>query len=788
MVLGLPNVKLIVFAIVVVFAVMLGVLGYVALTLRGSGALPAPAPLAHVLPTVLSASLTGQNLLAYNNNQSYIPYATFSYLSSNSSTITINATLLRSPPPSSVYLLEPYPTCVGCNYAGLVAGSLGKYLYRYGVIANPSYLTNVSQANITSMPRDSVLIMLNGLMPQYMFNDVSGTNTTLIQYLLNQGDSIVYVGQNFTSVLLDTGVVVPNTRAPLYLLTGPAQPQSGSGFYFDNATYSLAEGATYGPLTYVNVANGSIVAFPNYLSSWPNATDASIDIARAVSMMFWLPAYAKGSSSIVLNQYANTTGSVGVLMNEPTIPYSSAALSRLDRGTLRAVVYNGANYSLSGRSRYIVLTGTPSYSSNGSLSMPESVIPGRAASLVLEVDTHSSIPVSIQPHISVRSLNMSRVAEIPLQYFNAAGNFTFLKSVPFDIPPGEYIAELRGFSGYLYASTLFNVSPVTIMLQSANYSSNRFSFLLQSSGLPLSGISYTISVNGLYTVSGTIDHGVINYTLPKGSPALYGNLAFNISMLSTTFTYTAKHPAPTIVINQQYVVLGIVGMIVLALVTLVRAPNRDEFYIDVPHLPKREATPVKIRAAELVSIFDKMNIYYHWRYMPLNKAELRVGVANNIRFNGMPVNLTYNNLDILLDQLVVHGDVVTTGELYAPKSWITQSGYDLEYLATFKKLRLYMVTHAYVFTDIGSSPVADMVVALHGERAYVVIYSPTSKFKKMPVYKNSKTYLVFLNGDRLDEFRERLYGSPNESNEILKMYVSSGMVTLVDADHPEAIE
>ncbi len=784
----MPNVKLIVIAIVLVFAVMMAVLGYVAISLRGSlASLPPPSPV-HAPPTSLSATLSGQNLLEYGSGLSYIPYASFSYFSANSPNVTINATLLKSPPPVSVYLLDPYPTCVGCDNASSIAGYLGQDLQTYGAVASASDLRNVSPSNLTALPRDSMLVMLNGLMPQYMFSDVSGTNVTLLQYLLNRGDSIIYVGQGFTNVLLSGGVIVPNTNAPLYLLTGPATPSAPSGFSFYNSTFAFTEGSTYGPLTYVNAANGSIVAFSNYLSSWPSAASAARDIARAASMMFWLPYYASGSSQTSLNPYANSTGSVGVLLSSPTVPYSRSSMRKLDTGTLRALVYNTANYSLTRQSRYVVLTAKPTYSSNGSISMPGTVVPGSTNQLTLEVDTGSSTPVGIQPHLTIYHINMTEETEIPLQYFNAYGNFTFIKSVPLDVPPGPYIAELQGFSGQLYASSFFNVSPISITLTAANYSSNRYTFFIQSEGLPLSGMGYTISVHGQYKSSGTIERGAINYTLPRGSPVLYGNLTFSIGMLSTTFGYVAKHPAPTITINRQYVILGIVGIIVLALVTLVRAPNRDEFYIDVPHLPKREATPVKIQAKELVSIFDKLNLYYHWRYMPLSKSELRAGIANNIRYNGMPVNLTYSNLEIILDQLTVHVDVVASGDLYAPKAWLTQSGHDLEYLATFKKLRLYMVTHAYVFTDIDSSPVADMVVAMHGERAYIVIHSPTSRFKNVPVYKNSKTYLAFLNADAMDEFRANLYNSPSKSNEVFKMYISSGIISMVDADHPETIE
>ena len=76
--------------------------------------------------------------------------------------------------------------------------------------------------------------------------------------------------------------------------------------------------------------------------------------------------------------------------------------------------------------------------------------------------------------------------------------------------------------------------------------------------------------------------------------------------------------------------------------------------------------------------------------------------------------------------------IVGADDLYAPKAWIEQSGHDIEYLVTFKKLRLYLVTHAYLFTDMDTSSVADIVATLHNERKYIIIHSKAMKFSNIP--------------------------------------------------------
>jgi hypothetical protein len=79
------------------------------------------------------------------------------------------------------------------------------------------------------------------------------------------------------------------------------------------------------------------------------------------------------------------------------------------------------------------------------------------------------------------------------------------------------------------------------------------------------------------------------------------------------------------------------------------------------------------------------------------------------------------------------------------------------------------------------------VATLRNEKRYIVIYSKTSRFQKVPVYTGSKTYIVFLNSYKLEEFRSELYNSQKPEAEELKMYISAEIIKLVDADDPSEL-
>jgi ribosome-associated toxin RatA of RatAB toxin-antitoxin module len=298
----------------------------------------------------------------------------------------------------------------------------------------------------------------------------------------------------------------------------------------------------------------------------------------------------------------------------------------------------------------------------------------------------------------------------------------------------------------------------------------------------VTNVRYNVSLNNFYQENGIVQSGIIEYKLPNGAPeGLFLNFTFTI--LGRKATYVVVHTSAPVAINTQYIELGLVLVMMVIMVIFVRAPTRDEFYIDVPNLPATKKIEVKLKAAEVLSIFDKLNSNYHWKYMPLSKTEVKSAIALNMKYNNIPVELTYRNVDSILDSLLVKNYVVSADELYAPASWVDSSKHDINYLATFKKLRIYFVTHSYTFTDIDISEEADMVATLHGDRRYVVIYSDTSRFKNIPIYPGSRTYLVFINSDAMEEFKEKLYNTSSDAAEKLKMYISADYIRLVDADN-----
>jgi hypothetical protein len=403
----------------------------------------------------------------------------------------------------------------------------------------------------------------------------------------------------------------------------------------------------------------------------------------------------------------------------------------------------------------------------------------------MTVFTRNSSQTSIQPHLTVYTLNnMTPVGSIPLPYATISGNFTFINYINFGVGPGSYIAMLQSFTNGEYAAATFSVPQILLTLTQSDISKGVFTFAVTSDGQPLSNINYTISINGAYPISGDLYNGTLLYTLPSGTPAQQGGLDFVINMLGQTLHYHTSTPSTAIVINQDYIEIGIVGLVCLMLMVLIRAPNRDEFYVDVQSLPAPQKTSIKLKPSEMLAVFGKLNTSYHWRFMPLSTQEVHAAILSNIRYNNMPVSLTYSNIELMLNSLLVNNYLVSADNLYAPKEWELLSKHDIEYLSTFKKLRLFLVTHAFVFTDLDVSNAADIIATLRNDRKYIVIYSSTSKFKNMPVFTGSKTYLAFINATELEEVRSRMYRAVSSDSEILKTYVSAGMVSLIDADNP----
>jgi hypothetical protein len=763
-------------------------------------------------PPQIAATLSKQELLSYYgitppnaNNEypvpsRYIPYVLLNYTNHNISQININVSIFKYAQPMSIYIVNESDECFDCGNITAIDNYFISDLITYNIITNRSQINFVSPNQLNSVPDDSIIIILNGLLPGDLLRNVS-YNTTVLDSLLNRHESIIYVGKSFDSGFL-FGSTPEKRQLPAYLYTIPFTSyasKKNNSFYFDNASFMFPVPGTstiqnysiY--VTYENVYNGSIVAFPNSPNSWKSANETGSDLAKAVKTLFWLPKYASGTRTITTTS-RNSSGQVGVLLNSMIIPFNTNFSSKLDsNGSIRIAIKSNATYVLrNSNNTYSYIYTVPQLYYNGSIGMPAQVVTNDTADLNLTIYTGTNVTKQILPHIGVYTLNNTLLFSTPVSStpLNVTNNISIFDPQNFVLPPGRsYIIRMFSYEGEEYAAALFNVSPVTLSLYAANWTSNQFKFQVTSDGKPLTNLNYYMTLNNAYPSSGTIKNGIIYYDgVPPQTPEISGTLNFKIVVSNSTFYYPPIiHNAIPFQLNSQYIVVGVVVVVMLIMIVFVRAPNRDEFYIDVPNLPEGKKVEIRLKASDIVEVFDKLNISYHWRYMPLSKTEIKAAIASNIKFNNIPVGLTYSNVERILDQLTVNNLLVTADNLYAPARWIDASKHDIDYLATFKKLRIYLVTHAYLFTDIDTSTNSDIVATLHNERKYIVIYSKTSNFQKVPIYANSKTYLVFLNSFKLEEFKNNLYASASQEAEELKMYIAADYITLVDADNPDGL-
>jgi hypothetical protein len=762
------------------------IFSYFILEIRGIVTGPAPqsnytAPLPPKVYGALSAFTTAD----YGNAGTLVPVAILNYSYTNATAINATAELFASQVPRSIYVLQTAGECYNCGNSGAIDSYIQSDLAGYGLI-NSTGLSSIGLGNLTSIRNGSILIVQSGLMPEQMLLPMSSKNTTPMQYLMDKGVSVIYIGGSLSNLLLSGSVVVPTNSSliPQFLSFASRGSVATPGYYFNQSTFYLTNGAQYGAISYVNYANGSFVAFSNYPTSWNSPQQLASDIAKAVYQLFWMPKYASGSTYINTTAVRSAVGTLALQMDNSTLRVNSTGISKINNAYGRIIINatsssSGKNYSLF----YVYFR--PEAHFNGTVSMGTSVLPGANSQVIIDIFTGSSTPVYEQPVITVYNSAMKVAETIPLSSVPASGNFTFIKEVRFDIPSGKYMAVVS--TGHTVGAALFTVPQISLSMIAQNVSGKRFTLGISAGGVPISNMSYTITLNGQYPQKGTVSGGQIVYQLPGGAVVPKGSLNFSIATLGAAYSYIGANKGFSLAINKEYIEIAIVLIIVLLEVKLVKAPNRDEFYIDVADMPAPPKERITIRPNEILNVFDRVNLHYRWKYMPLSQTELRNSIADYIKHNNLPVSLTFSNLDVILDQLILNGLMESVDGLYAPKEWISKSGHDIEYLATFKKLRLYLVTHAYFFTDIDASDTADMVVTLKGEKAYVVIYSKTSKFSDIPVYPGSTTYIAFLNNSRREDFRDMLFRNASPEIDKLRIYISEGHVKLVDSDSPAEI-
>ena len=145
----------------------------------------------------LSSLISQSKILEYNNSQGFLSFSLVTYSVVNASNASATIDIYAKNPVERIYLVNVSSFCVSCFDENALQSELRSDLISYDLIKNGTSFNYVSMGNVTNIPANSTVILPSGLMPISLMND-SGAG---LLRLLDRGDTIVYVGLNFSKAI-----------------------------------------------------------------------------------------------------------------------------------------------------------------------------------------------------------------------------------------------------------------------------------------------------------------------------------------------------------------------------------------------------------------------------------------------------------------------------------------------------------------------------------------------------------------------------------------------------------
>ncbi len=745
-----------------------------------------------------SASISGSGILSYNNSRYYTEYAIVNYGYHNATRLNLSLRMYGSDPISNIYLIDTGYSCFKCiNEVSIYQGLL-KYLGTYGLLHNSSSLSYVNISQVTSLPPNSTLIIPSGLMPSSLLpfsGSPSDQAATDIIALMARGDTIVYVGYNF-SRSIENGINYISSAQTIAALdsarlntTRESSPVQANGFYLQYPTYSFPNGSVYGPAAYTHVGNGTIVTLGNYPDvGWSNASLLAHDIALALHLRFWMPLVSESA----IENATSLSGTSTLFSLKVPLPNTNQT-NALVNGS-----YSILTLQVSNQSAFVTkeIPFRLRFENNGTLGIPGVIGEGQSVPVSIYVGNKGNglrnITVgnfsrnALLFHIVVYNSTLGYIYSLPIGFFNTSLGVVIYSS--FTFKPGYYIASLQDINSRVYENALFYLPHFRITPSYADFKNGTFLFNVINNNQSVSGIPFTAEINGANNQSGEITGGVLNYSLPKGTVIPYGNQTLSLGILGVNYPFYAYYPRPvTGGIPPLYIEFGIAAFAILLLNLIAKAPNKDEYFIDVPVFHPSDKFEVKTSSVSILNLFGTLNDRFGWKYMPLTAEEIKMGISSNIRYKNMPIMITTANASEILYSLAEADKVEAAPPYFMPKKWESESHHNIEYLVMFRRLRDFAVKNAMLFTELDEGAAADMITTFKGKQSHLYLYSKLSGIRDFTIVPGSRTFMVFSDSETRAQFLDRLYVTYGAQAEKLRICISGASITLIDTENLEQL-
>jgi len=299
-------------------------------------------------PMYISAYVNTTDVFTYNNSQQLVGYSLVDYKTENAIYANFSMNLYTLNPLLKIYFLNSTGECYECLSQQNLYENLTSELDYYDLLTNSSgRIQIVGIQNLSSVPPGSMIIVATGLMPVQMMQSSNGT--MLIEALLSKGDTILYVGDNFSRIVGQNGVIFVNslqTLGQLYndMLETTNFRQNNKynplNLSIPSPNFQFINGTTYGPLVYINkynsfgygnhpvpfAFNGTIVALPATPLSWSTPSSLALDIAKVINSQIWNPSIAFGFTNVS----SISNGTIGIFTLNKTLTNSPIAVQQIN--------------------------------------------------------------------------------------------------------------------------------------------------------------------------------------------------------------------------------------------------------------------------------------------------------------------------------------------------------------------------------------------------------------------------------------------------------------------------
>ncbi len=743
--------------VIIIFAIALFV---------SASAKPASPPAKADYSPWIDFQVTDSQILSFGESAGqHVAYLEIPYNQKDLSSAKLTVKLFADPVPKQAFVLqtkrqqaESYPEFRQALSSGLSERGVS--------------VSDISYAQLKSLPQNTLLIIPSGYFPQKLFEkDFS------YQDLLSRGVVIVYIGLQFDRLLNDEGFPVSPTQA---ILSGIPfsfdKPQSSKdGFsLFDPQYTAIGRGGyggakpvlLYGSVSALKIDSGYMIFLPQTLDGgWRRGgKTAGADISRLILDSPWQPQIGSGELAL---EVQNSSSGTAHIYTSPFAKRDVFASIYLDGQSA-----DGKKVSKTESAILKKIQNSNIYIKGGNSFSP-TYLTGQKVRLTIDLSEPAGgeRKLFLQTIRDGRMIKSDRIQE---------GATSLQSPVPFDydssLPAGKYALRTVDSTGRIYAQAQAEVSDFEV-LPSPDFKKGNFTFAFSSRGSPVQPRPLKISVDGKFPFDSP-GGAFVSYYIPNLQPGPH------------TFTFEfeggfKKTLQLNYVVQKQFyenpmvVFLGIVTVVLFIAGTYLRRPEKQLYALDIPDFPPISQIKIPVKKAAVLSLFDSVNKAYAWQYMPLTIEDLKGGFRK-LNHNGNAIIIGDYNLERLLSKIhATSGEVKEVMGLWCLRRWESESGRQLENLAAFRQMRDIFVNKAVKFSRPKEPGGEDAKIRISNRDYNLYIFDgDLSVQRALSTLSGAQSVLVFENEGAMRDFSRKLLSTSPMAVQ-LKLEISSQRAYLI---------